>query len=127
MRFAIGVPVLPSIASEKGFELSGRDRVQVQKLNRDVLRDGKEYDFEVIIVDDGSPDGTQDVIKQLQGSIIGLASRNANLLLRARPKKFGLGTTYVHGLKHASGNFVVIMKLLKLLVELPLGLAVHDE
>ncbi|CDP08385.1 unnamed protein product [Coffea canephora] len=28
---------------------------------------------------------------------------------RARPKKLGLGTAYIHGLKHASGHFVVIM------------------
>ncbi|KAL7244673.1 hypothetical protein ACSBR2_000115 [Camellia fascicularis] len=56
-----------------------------------------DVDFEMIIVDDGSPDGTQDVVKKLQE------------LLRARPKKLGLGTAYVHGLKHASGNFVVIM------------------
>ncbi|KAL8172168.1 hypothetical protein V2J09_023972 [Rumex salicifolius] len=64
----------------------------------------REYDFEVIIVDDGSPDGTQDVIKQLQ-QVYG----EDRILLRARPKKLGLGTAYVHGLKHASGNFVVIM------------------
>ncbi|XP_058217605.1 uncharacterized protein LOC131328716 [Rhododendron vialii] len=35
------------------------------------------------------------------------------ILLRARPKKLGLflisGTAYVHGLKHALGNFVLIM------------------
>ncbi|KAK9946819.1 hypothetical protein M0R45_012262 [Rubus argutus] len=31
------------------------------------------------------------------------------ILLRARPKKLGLGTAYIHGLKHASGNFVIIM------------------
>ncbi|XP_058189574.1 dolichol-phosphate mannosyltransferase subunit 1-like [Rhododendron vialii] len=35
------------------------------------------------------------------------------ILLRARPKKLGLflisGIAYVHGLKHASGNFVLIM------------------
>ncbi|KAL8555435.1 hypothetical protein ACS0TY_003299 [Phlomoides rotata] len=30
-------------------------------------------------------------------------------LLRPRPKKLGLGTAYMHGLKHATGNFVVIM------------------
>ncbi|KAG5542547.1 hypothetical protein RHGRI_022177 [Rhododendron griersonianum] len=63
-----------------------------------------DVDFEMIIVDDGSPDGTQDVVKKLQ-EVYG----EDRILLRARPKKLGLGTAYVHGLKHASGNFVVIM------------------
>ncbi|CAN7099047.1 unnamed protein product [Brassica rapa subsp. narinosa] len=31
------------------------------------------------------------------------------MLLRARAKKLGLGTAYIHGLKHATGDFVVIM------------------
>jgi hypothetical protein len=30
-------------------------------------------------------------------------------LLRPRAAKLGLGTAYVHGLKHASGDFVIIM------------------
>ncbi|NXC38888.1 DPM1 mannosyltransferase, partial [Penelope pileata] len=30
-------------------------------------------------------------------------------LLRPRPKKLGLGTAYIHGMKHATGNFIVIM------------------
>ncbi|XBH93666.1 hypothetical protein VPH35_084558 [Triticum aestivum] len=60
--------------------------------------------FEIIIVDDGSPDGTQDVVKQLQ-QLYG----EDRVLLRARPRKLGLGTAYMHGLKHASGEFVVIM------------------
>ncbi|KAK4748814.1 hypothetical protein SAY87_015400 [Trapa incisa] len=64
----------------------------------------RDVDFEIIIVDDGSPDGTQDVVKQIQG-VYG----EDRILLRARPKKLGLGTAYAHGLKHASGNFVVIM------------------
>lgn len=61
-------------------------------------------DYEVIIVDDGSPDGTQDVAKQLQ-KIYG----EDKILLRPRPSKLGLGTAYVHGMKHASGNFIIIM------------------
>ncbi|XP_021736232.1 dolichol-phosphate mannosyltransferase subunit 1 [Chenopodium quinoa] len=64
----------------------------------------KDIDFEIIIVDDGSPDGTQEIVKQLQ-QVYG----DGRIILAARPKKLGLGTAYAHGLKHASGNFVVIM------------------
>lgn len=31
------------------------------------------------------------------------------IILRPRPGKLGLGTAYIHGLKHATGNFVIIM------------------
>ncbi|KAJ3689754.1 hypothetical protein LUZ61_018918 [Rhynchospora tenuis] len=64
----------------------------------------RDVDFEVIVVDDGSPDGTQDIVKQLQ-QVYG----EDRILLRARPRKLGLGTAYYHGLKHATGDFVVIM------------------
>mmetsp|Transcript_3126 Transcript_3126/g.6145 ORF Transcript_3126/g.6145 Transcript_3126/m.6145 type:complete len:239 (+) Transcript_3126:175-891(+) len=64
----------------------------------------KHVDFEVVIVDDNSPDGTQDIIRKLQQ-----AYGEARVLLRARPGKLGLGTAYMHGLKHCSGEFVVIM------------------
>lgn len=60
--------------------------------------------FEIIIIDDGSPDGTQLVAKQLQ-SIYG----QDTLILKPRAKKLGLGTAYIHGLKYATGNFVIIM------------------
>ncbi|CAH1446259.1 unnamed protein product [Lactuca virosa] len=63
-----------------------------------------DINFELIIVDDGSPDGTQDIVKQLQ-QVYG----EDRILLRSRPRKLGLGTAYIHGLKHASGNFVIIM------------------
>ncbi|XP_063629007.1 dolichol-phosphate mannosyltransferase subunit 1 [Cydia splendana] len=62
------------------------------------------YDFEVIIIDDGSPDGTLDVAKQLQ-KLYG----SSKIVLRPREKKLGLGTAYMHGIKHATGNFIIIM------------------
>lgn len=60
--------------------------------------------FEVIIIDDGSPDGTLDVAKQLQ-EIYG----SDKIVLRPREQKLGLGTAYIHGIKHATGNFIIIM------------------
>ncbi|KAI9218408.1 nucleotide-diphospho-sugar transferase, partial [Blastocladiella britannica] len=61
-------------------------------------------DYEIIIIDDNSPDGTLDIAKQLQG-VYG-ADR---IVLRPRPGKLGLGTAYVHGIANASGNFIIIM------------------
>lgn len=60
--------------------------------------------FEIIIIDDGSPDGTLDVAKQLQ-DIYG----DDKIVLRPRAKKLGLGTAYIHGIKHATGNFIFIL------------------
>ena len=33
----------------------------------------------------------------------------SSAVLRPRAKKLGLGTAYVHGIKHATGNFIIIM------------------
>jgi len=60
-------------------------------------------DFEIVIVDDSSPDNTAEVAKQLQKAYPG------RIILKQRAGKLGLGTAYVHGLQFASGNFVIIM------------------
>ncbi|NWH99419.1 DPM1 mannosyltransferase, partial [Tichodroma muraria] len=66
-------------------------------------------DFEIIIIDDGSPDGTQEVAQQLEkiyGSdkiVISLCISVLKLFL------FPSGTAYIHGMKYATGNFIVIM------------------
>lgn len=62
------------------------------------------YPYEVIIIDDGSPDGTLEAAQDLQ-KIYG----NDKIILRPREKKLGLGTAYIHGIKHATGNFILIM------------------
>jgi len=64
----------------------------------------QKLDWEVLIVDDGSPDGTQDVAKQLIK-----AYGASHIKLHTRTGKLGLGTAYVHGLQFATGNFVIIM------------------
>ncbi|XP_037959514.1 dolichol-phosphate mannosyltransferase subunit 1 [Teleopsis dalmanni] len=62
------------------------------------------FDYEVLIIDDGSPDGTLDVAKDLQ-KIYG----DDKIVLLPRAKKLGLGTAYIHGIKHAKGHYVIIM------------------
>eukprot|EP00052_Salpingoeca_macrocollata_P030995 m.321783 g.321783 ORF g.321783 m.321783 type:complete len:239 (+) comp25912_c0_seq1:73-789(+) len=62
------------------------------------------HDFEIIIIDDNSPDRTGEMAQQLQ-KIYG----EKRIILRPRKGKLGLGTAYVHGMQHASGNFVIIM------------------
>ncbi|KAF2905322.1 hypothetical protein ILUMI_00849 [Ignelater luminosus] len=62
------------------------------------------YDYEIIIIDDGSPDGTLEAAEQLQ-KIYG----EDKIVLRPRERKLGLGTAYIHGIKHATGNFIIIM------------------
>ncbi|KAJ2288407.1 dolichol-P-mannose synthesis, partial [Coemansia sp. RSA 2706] len=61
-------------------------------------------DYEVIIIDDNSPDGTLEVAKQLQ-RVYG----EERIVLRPRAGKLGLGTAYIHGIQNATGNFVIIM------------------
>ncbi|XP_055923387.1 dolichol-phosphate mannosyltransferase subunit 1 [Eupeodes corollae] len=62
------------------------------------------FNYEIIVIDDGSPDGTLDVAKDLQ-KIYG----EDKILLRPRASKLGLGTAYIHGIKHATGDFIVII------------------
>ncbi|OCK93805.1 glycosyltransferase family 2 protein [Cenococcum geophilum 1.58] len=59
--------------------------------------------YEIIIVDDASPDGTANVAKQLQKAFPG------RIILKERTGKLGLGTAYTHALRFATGNFVIIM------------------
>lgn len=56
---------------------------------------GLRRDFDVLIVDDNSPDGTADVVRELQNEYPN------RLFLEVREGKSGLGTAYIHGFKWA--------------------------
>ena len=49
--------------------------------------------FHVLIVDDGSPDGTADIVKAL------MVQYSGSLFIEERKGKLGLGTAYIHGFK----------------------------
>ncbi len=52
-------------------------------------------DFDVLVIDDGSPDGTASIVKQLQNELVG------RIYLIERSGKMGLGTAYITGFKWA--------------------------
>ena len=51
--------------------------------------------FHVLIIDDGSPDGTAQIVKRMIPNLSGM------LFLEERKGKLGLGTAYIHGFKWA--------------------------
>ena len=64
------------------------------------------FAFEVLIIDDGSPDGTADIVKDLQREFPN------QLHIEQRSGKLGLGTAYIHGFKWAlSKNYNYIFEM----------------
>ena len=59
------------------------------------IRFSLQQDFHVIVIDDGSPDGTADIVKDLQLKYPG------QLFIEERYGKLGLGTAYIHGFRWA--------------------------
>lgn len=53
------------------------------------------HDFHVLVIDDGSPDGTPIIVKQLQQEF------SERLFMEERAGKQGLGTAYIHGFRWA--------------------------
>ncbi|HNR16964.1 MAG TPA: polyprenol monophosphomannose synthase [Chitinophagaceae bacterium] len=62
--------------------------------------------FHVLVIDDGSPDGTAQIVKDLQQKFPG------QLFIEERKGKLGLGTAYIHGFKWAiSRNYTFIFEM----------------
>lgn len=51
--------------------------------------------FHILVIDDGSPDGTAVIVKELQSKF------PSQLFIEERKGKLGLGTAYIHGFKWA--------------------------
>lgn len=69
------------------------EKENVEKIVRAVFQ--LEGDFHVLIVDDGSPDGTADIVRNLQQEFV------HQLHLVERSGKQGLGTAYIFGFRWA--------------------------
>ncbi|AFD06524.1 polyprenol monophosphomannose synthase [Solitalea canadensis] len=67
------------------------EKENVEKMIRKVF--SLNYAFHVLIIDDGSPDGTATIVKELQKEF------PTQLFLQERKGKLGLGTAYIHGFK----------------------------
>ncbi|HRE37517.1 MAG TPA: polyprenol monophosphomannose synthase [Chitinophagaceae bacterium] len=62
--------------------------------------------FHILVIDDGSPDGTAQIVKDLQPKFSG------QLFIEERTGKLGLGTAYIHGFKWAiSRNYQFIFEI----------------
>lgn len=65
----------------------------------------QEKQFDILVVDDSSPDGTGDIVTNLQQEF-------SNLFLEVREEKSGLGTAYIHGFKWAiAKNYDYIIEM----------------
>lgn len=69
----------------------------------DTFTDAK-LNYEIVVVDDSSPDNTLEVAKSLQ-KIFG----KDHFQIVSRPGKLGLGTAYSAGLKKSSGQRIILM------------------
>jgi len=67
------------------------EKENIEKIIRKVF--SLEERFHILIVDDGSPDGTAEIVKDLQNEF------TEQLHIEERTGKLGLGTAYIHGFK----------------------------
>lgn len=68
------------------------EKENIERIIRKVF--SLDFSFDVLIIDDGSPDGTAEIVKSLQREFTGLH-------LEQRIGKLGLGTAYIHGFRWA--------------------------
>ncbi|MDR1742663.1 MAG: polyprenol monophosphomannose synthase [Dysgonamonadaceae bacterium] len=67
------------------------EKENIENIIRAVL--GLDIAFDILVVDDGSPDGTASIVRALTGEF------PDRLFIQERKGKLGLGTAYIHGFK----------------------------
>ena len=76
------------------------ERNNIKKIVQEILKiDSK---FEIIIIDDNSPDGTGKIIDKLK-------IKYSNIKVIHRKKRLGLSSAIIQGFKIASGNIIGVM------------------
>jgi len=78
------IVIIPTYNEKENIELIIRAVFSLEKI------------FHILIIDDGSPDGTAAIVQRLQKEEFG-----DRLFLEQRKGKMGLGTAYIHGFKWA--------------------------
>lgn len=80
------------------------EKENIQKIIMTVFKLMKQFD--VLVIDDNSQDGTADLVKQL------MPQYPNNLFMEQRSGKMGLGTAYIHGFKWAlTRNYEYIFEM----------------
>src|SRR5258708_5951436 len=75
-----------------------RENVQiVVPILLDVFKKIHNWEMGILVVDDSSPDGTADVVRELQ-------QKDKQVFLLVNPNKSGLGGAYLKGMAEAFGN-----------------------
>ena len=81
-----------------------KEKENIERIIRKVFSLEKEFD--ILIVEDNSPDGTADIVRRLMQEFTG------RLFMEERKGKLGLGTAYIHGFKWAlSHNYEFIFEM----------------
>ncbi len=80
------------------------EKENIEKMLRKIF--SLSHPFDILVIDDGSPDGTASIVKKLMPEFSG------RLFLEERSGKLGLGTAYIHGFKWAiAGKYNYIFEI----------------
>ena len=78
------------------------ERGNIRKLIEMLEKILANIDFEIVVVDDNSPDGTGEVAEEL-------AKQYGNIRVIHRPGKLGLASAVIDGIRNSNGRYICVM------------------